>query len=114
MVYLLVFQQAFCCPCQLAPNLLFNSTTTFVQQFLFLVTMDNVAIFQVYLCRGEQIGLTGCDVPVLLSCFSTTFLNIVVEGMTSGLPQVCKPWLGISKDMLPVKHLAPKILIAFN
>ena len=34
--------------------------------------------------------------------------------MTSGLPQVCKLWLGVSKGMLPVKHLAPKILIAAN
>ena len=28
--------------------------------------------------------------------------------MTSGLPQVCKLRLGVSKAMLPVKHLAPK------
>ena len=30
--------------------------------------------------------------------------------MTSGLPQVCKLILGVSKGMLPVKHLAQKIL----
>ena len=28
--------------------------------------------------------------------------------MTSGLPQVCELWLGVSKGMLPVRHLAPK------
>ena len=45
-----------------------------------------------------------------MSWFSTTLLNNVVEVMTSGLPQDCKLWLGISKGMLPVEHLAPKIL----
>ena len=30
--------------------------------------------------------------------------------MTSGLPQVCKLLLGVSEGMLPVKHLAQKIL----
>ena len=30
--------------------------------------------------------------------------------MTSGLPQVCKLLLGVSKGMLPVKHVAQKIL----
>ena len=38
----------------------------------------------------------------------------MVEVMISGLPQVSKLWLGVSKGMLPVKHLAPKILIAVN
>ena len=28
--------------------------------------------------------------------------------MTSGLPQVCKLWFGVSKGMPCVKHLAPK------
>ena len=37
-------------------------------------------------------------------------LRIVVEVMTSGLPQVCKLWLGVSKGMLPVEHPAPKML----
>ena len=34
--------------------------------------------------------------------------------MASGLPQVCKLWLGVSKGMLPLKHLAPQILMAVN
>ena len=32
--------------------------------------------------------------------------------MTSGLAQVCKLLFAISRGMLPVKHLAPKILMA--
>ena len=48
------------------------------------------------------------------SWFSTTFHKIVVMVMTSGLPQVCKLWLGVSKGMLPVKHVARKILMAVN
>ena len=31
--------------------------------------------------------------------------------MTFGLPQVCKLSLLVSKDMLPVKHLTPKVLV---
>ena len=46
--------------------------------------------------------------------FSITFLKIVVEVMTSGLPHVCELWLGLSKGMFPVEHLASKILIAVN
>ena len=42
--------------------------------------------------------------------FPTTFLIIVVKVMTSGLPQLCKRWLWVSKGMLPVKHVASKIL----
>ena len=34
--------------------------------------------------------------------------------MTSGLQQVCKLWFWVSKSMLPVRHLAPKILMAVN
>ena len=34
--------------------------------------------------------------------------------MTYGLPQVCYLWLRISKGMLHVRHLAPKILMAVN
>ena len=34
--------------------------------------------------------------------------------MTSGLPPVCKLWLGVSKVTLPVKHLAPEILMGDN
>ena len=45
-------------------------------------------------------GLSGCGVSPFPSRFSTTFLNIVVEVMTLGLPQVCKLWLGVSKGLL--------------
>ena len=38
----------------------------------------------------------------------------MVEVITSGLPQVYKLWLGVSKGMLPVRHLAQKILLAVN
>ena len=48
------------------------------------------------------------------SLFSTTFLQIVLEVMTSALPQVCKLLLGVSNGMLPMKHLSPKILMAVN
>ena len=34
--------------------------------------------------------------------------------MTSGLPQVCKLGLWVSKGTLSEKHLAPKILMTFN
>ena len=34
--------------------------------------------------------------------------------MTSGQPQVCKLWFEVSKGMLPVRLLAPKILMAVN
>ena len=49
-------------------------------------------------------------VPAFPSWFSTKFLKIVVEVMTLGLSQVCKLWLEISMDILPVNHLAPKIV----
>ena len=39
-----------------------------------------------------------------------TFRKIVAVGMTSGQPQVCKLCFGVNKGVLPVKHLAPKIL----
>ena len=60
--------------------------------------------------REAHFGFSGCGIPVFPSCFSTTFLIIVVEVVTPGLPQVCKLCLGVSKGMLPVRHLAPKIL----
>ena len=44
----------------------------------------------------------------------TMFHKIVTEVITSGLPQVCKLWLGVSKGMLPVKHVAETIRIAVN
>ena len=34
--------------------------------------------------------------------------------MTSGLPQVCNLWLGVSKGMLPVGHPPPLILMAVS
>ena len=34
--------------------------------------------------------------------------------MTLGLPQVYKLWLGVDKGLLPVRHLAPQILMAVN
>ena len=52
-----------------------------------------------------------CNQPVATDCL---FLKIVVEAMTSGLPKVSKLWSGVSKGMLPVKYLAPKILMAVN
>ena len=54
--------------------------------------------------------LSECGIPVIPGCFFTTFLRIVIEVMTSGLPQVSNLWLGVSKGMLPVRHLAQKIL----
>ena len=53
---------------------------------------------------------SGCNVPAILRLFSTIFPKIMVEVMTLGQPLVRKPWLWASKGMLPVKHLAPKIL----
>ena len=49
-----------------------------------------------------------------LSWFSTAFLIIVVDHVTTGLSQVCELWLGVGKGMLPVGHLAPKIHMAVN
>ena len=65
----------------------------------------------IYICIynrvGEPIlGFAGCGVPVFSNWFSTTFLTIVVEVMTLGLPQVCNLWLGVSRGMLPLKHVA--------
>ena len=34
--------------------------------------------------------------------------------MTSALSQVCKLWFGVCNGILPVKYLAPKILMAVN
>ena len=51
---------------------------------------------------------SGCGVPAFPSWFFATFLKIV------GLPLTCYLWLGVSKGMLPVRHLAKKILMAVN
>ena len=64
----------------------------------------------VFLRRGAESTLTGYGVPTIPSWFTTTFLKIVEEVMTLGLPQVCELWLGVSKGMVLVKHLAPNIL----
>ena len=66
-------------------------------------------------CVGEP-NLDFQDVAFLPSraCFSYTFSKIVDEVMTPGLPQVCNLWLGVSKGMFPVKHLAPEIPIAWQ
>ena len=45
---------------------------------------------------------------------STTFYKIELENSTSGMPQVCKLSLGVIKDMLPIKHIASKILTVVN
>ena len=57
-----------------------------------------------------QFGHSGCGVPAFPSWFCTTFLKIVVEVMTSGLPHGCKLWMVVSKCMFPVRRLAKKIL----
>ena len=66
------------------------------------------------MCRGAQIGLLGCGVPAFQSRSSITFIRIVAEAMTLGLPQVCELKLWVSKGILPVKHLATNILMAVN
>ena len=72
---------------------------------------ESLAIFRV----GEpNLGFSGCSVPAFMSWSCTTFLKIVVEIMTLGLPQVCKLWFWASKVMFPVKRLASKILMAVN
>ena len=38
----------------------------------------------------------------------------MVDINTSGQSLVCKLWIGVSKGMLPVRHLAPKIHMAVN
>ena len=52
---------------------------------------------------------------MLHSCFpELVFIHIsyfVMEGFkASGLSHVCKQWLGVSKDLVPVRHLSPRIL----
>ena len=64
-----------------------------------------------FLSRGAQLEFSRCGVPAFLSWLST-FLKIVVHCGASGLTQVCKLWFGVSKGMLPVKHLDPQILMA--
>ena len=65
-----------------------------------------------FLSWGALIGFSGCGVPAFPCWFCTTLSKLVVEVMTSGLPQVCKLWFGVCKGMLHVGHLAPQILMA--
>ena len=59
-------------------------------------------------------GFSRCGNPASLRLFSTTFRKIVVEVMTSILPQLLKLWFLNSKGMLPVKQIALKILMGIN
>ena len=43
-----------------------------------------------FISRGAQFGFSGCGVSACPSLFSTTFLKIVVEVMTSGLHRSVK------------------------
>ena len=70
-------------------------------------------IFTHAMCMGAQFWPSGCSVPALLSWYSTTFHKIVIDVMTSGLPQVNRLWLGVSNGVLPIKYLTQKIM-AFN
>ena len=63
---------------------------------------------------GSPIWVFGMWRSRLLCWFSTTFLLIVVEDTISEFPQVCTLWFGVGKGMLPVRHLAQKILMAVN
>ena len=76
--------------------------------------LDHLFHFPCSLSRAAQFGFSRCGVPAFPSWFSITFLKIVVEVMTSGLPQICDLWFGVSNGMLPVLVLAQKILIAVN
>ena len=63
------------------------------------------------LCVGKlNLGFMDVAFKPSQAGFSTTFLKIVVEVMTSGLPQVCGLCVGVSMGMIPVKDLVPKIL----
>ena len=45
------------------------------------------------------------------------FLIVVVEVdvfTTSGLSQVCNPWLAVSKGMFPIRRVSPQILMALD
>ena len=45
---------------------------------------------------------SGCGIPAFWNWFSTIICKIVLEVMSSGLPQVCKLSLGVCKGMLTV------------
>ena len=45
--------------------------------------------------------------PPPCASFSTTLKKIVVEAKSSGPPHVLRLWMGVGKDMLPVKYVAP-------
>ena len=75
-----------------------------------LARQRQLALFSVW----EPILVSGCGAPAFTSWFSTTFLKMVVDLMTSGMPQVCKLLFGVSEGMLPVNHPVPIILMAVN
>ena len=62
----------------------------------------------------KQFKFSACGASAFQSWFSTTFLNNVVDAMTSRLPQVCKLWFRVGKSMLPVTYLAKEILMSVN
>ena len=89
----------------------YSSTFTILSTLFSLKSLVSTTIYiYIYVWRGAHIRPSGCGVTAFPSWFSTTFHKVEVEVMTSELPQVCKLWLWVSKDMLPVKHIAPKIL----
>ena len=66
---------------------------------LILLCQSNI-ILCYFLCRGTKFGSSQCDVRASQSKFSTTFLKIVVEVMTSGQLQVGNLWLWVSMGMI--------------
>ena len=79
--------------CKVVTNIAL-SLYLFLQQFigeiLLLLTIYACNIyFYTGFIRGAKFGFSGCGVPFYKSWFSTTFLKIVVEVMTSGLPHLC-------------------------
>ena len=47
-----------------------------------------------------QFRFSGCDIPAFSCWFSTTFLRIVIDVMTSGLSQFCMLWLGLMDTLV--------------
>ena len=63
-----------------------------------------------FMNRAAHLVPSGCGVLAFPSWFSTTCHKIVLLVITSGVPQVCILWLGVSRCMLPVKDIGKKIL----
>ena len=80
------------------------------------VFMIGVVAFVVVWYMEHKMSFLGCVFPTPLSLFSTTNHKNAVEVFfrTSRPAQVCKLWLGVSENMLPVKHLDPRIPIAVD